>query len=139
MTPQELSDELRQASLEQYGDTGSEMFPDVFFKHDVFTVAPNGVRTQRAPKYCATTYGANMLASFLNPMNIVLRNAINAGGIKEFTDTEPVPYLAFASLSSEKDVTGLVNAGALLDYFNHGYPVKDVMESVNAEIAGSLK
>lgn len=138
MTPQELSDNLREASLAQFGDTGTEMFPEGWFNHNVWTVAPDGTRTRRAPKYCATTMGAAALASFLNPRQLVLRNAINAGGIKDFTDTEPVPYLAFASLSSEKDVTGLVNAGTLLDYFNHGYPVKDVMESVNAEIKGSL-
>ncbi len=139
MTPQELSDNLKEASLAQFGDTGSEMFPEGWFNHNVWTVAPTGQRTQRAPKYCATTFGAAALASFLNPIAIVLRNAINAGGIAEFKDTEPVPYLAFAPIPDEKSVKGLVNAGTLLDYFNHGYPVDKVMKDVQAEIAGSLK
>ncbi len=132
MTPQQLSDDLRAASLAEFGDTGVSMYPSTYFNHDVKVIAPNGSTTPRAPKYCATPFSATQLAGIFKPQAIVLGNAANFTGLlQSWSDSELVPYLQFKN--------GVVNAGLLLDYFNHGFPIGQVMESCLAEIKGVTK
>jgi len=141
MNPQQLSDDLRAASLAEFGDTGAEMFPAKYFNPNVRSIDPAEGRTPRMPKYCATNFGAiclKLIFSEGNPDNggyictgLGFGNAmLFTGLLGSYTDTEPVPYLAFGP-----DITApFVNAGTLLDYLNHGYGISKSFEDVLNEI-----
>jgi hypothetical protein len=144
MTPQALTDNLNQARLDQFGpDQPAEEFPDKYFLKDVFTIAPDGQTTQRAPRYCATDEGAQELVALFtdNPVEsasapiIVYGNAINFAGLQfGWKDNKDVPYLKFVAGPS----TAIVNGGLLLDYFNHGFPANVAMDGAVNEVQGGF-
>ena len=128
MTAKELCDDLGAAKLEQFGpgDEPAEVFPSKYFNYDVRSIDPQGGRTQRAPKYCATNLGATSLALLLGADSIVLGNAMVFSGLGgSFSDTQAVPWLIFPKDGDDgkRVLSQPVNAGVLLDYFNHAsYP-----------------
>jgi hypothetical protein len=123
MTAKELCDNLGAAKLAQFGpgDEPAEVFPSLYFNYGVFSIDPQGGKTQRAPKYCATNLGATELSNLLGPSRIVLGNAMVFAGLGgSFSDTEAVPWIIV--IDGTKESTP-INAGVLLDYFNHAsYP-----------------
>ena len=141
MTPQELSDAINAATVAEFGPGpwDSEKFPQAYFNYSVFAVAPNGAQTQRAPKYCATMLGASQLASLFigqsNPIkfsDIVLAEAmVFTGLLSGWSDTQLVPWLEFEDAAGQ---LAHVNAGILLDYFNHGIPAGIAMRNAVSEI-----
>lgn len=141
MTPEELSDAIKAATTDEFGPGpwDTEKFPMAYFNYNVFTVAPDGTQTQRAPKYCATALGASQIASlFVGQSGPIQFNAIVLGEAMVFlgltggwSDTELVPWLEFVDAAGQK---GHVNAGVLLDYFNHGYPAGITMHNVVSEV-----
>ena len=151
MTPQELSDDLRAASLAEFGDTGAEMFPAKYFNSKVQSIDPKDGRQPRMPKYCATNEGAALLKAIFSADNrdasgyvcagIALGNAMLFTGLHgSFVDSEPVPYLAFGPIKVDPEtgaesLTGpFVNAGTLLDYLNHGYAINKSWADVINEV-----
>jgi hypothetical protein len=144
MTPQELSDAINAATTEEFGPGpwDTEKFPMAYFNYGVFTIAPNGQTTQRAPKYCATALGASQIASLFvgqpGPIQfngIVLAEAmVFTGLVAGWSDNQLVPWLEFVQGTGKKMTTGHVNAGVLLDYFNHGLPAATAMNNVVAEV-----
>ena len=48
-----------------------------------------------------------------------------------FEDSEPVPYLAFSGLPY---AFTRINAGPLLDFFNHNYPAIEAFNEVHADV-----
>lgn len=130
----ELCQLVTSARETQFGtDITTEQWPAEFFRYDVVTTAPNGQTTPRAPKYCATNEGGAYINNTLNasgrvPLStVILAPAIAlAGG---FSDSDNVPWLQFQT-PIENGTTSFsgptINAGLLLDYFNHANsPVSD--------------
>ncbi len=144
MTAAELSQQMRDAVEQQFGfNLSQEMFPAKYFDYSVQVIAPDGTVTPRAPKYCATSLGATQMASIFSadsPQNggfvcngIVLGNAINFTGLLDsWNDNKLVPYLSFGAKGP------YVNAGLLLDYFNHGWPWARALEYAQSEVKGAL-
>lgn len=144
MTPQELSDNMKKARDEQFGpEQPAEEFPDMYFRKDVYTTAPNGQTTQRAPKNCATYLGASQLSQLFtdNPVGSLRLDGIVYGNAVVFTgltfgwhDNIDVPYLQFISGPIKKQI----NCGLILDYFNHGFPPAIAMEGAVNEVQGAF-
>lgn len=145
MTSKELCDALGAAKLDQFGpgDQPAEVFPSLYFNYNVMSIDPQGGQTQRAPKYCATNLGATSVALLLGADSIVLGNAIVFAGLGgSFSDTQAVPWLI------RKNPAGVagkpVNAGVLLDYFNHtSYPCTQLeadqaLAKAQFEVSGSF-
>jgi len=141
MTPQELSDKIKESTIAEFGPGpwDTEKFPMAYFNYGVFVLAPNGVSTQRAPKYCATALGASQVASLFvgqsGPIQfngIILAEAmVFTGLLSGWSDNQLVPWLEFVQQNGKK---GHVNAGVLLDYFNHGLPGDTAMRNAVAEV-----
>ena len=149
ITAAQLSQDLQAAVLEQFGpgDQPAEVFPSKYFNYDVKSIDPAGGQTQRAPKYCATNLGATALASLFStdgPDNggyvawdIVLGNAMVFEGLGgSFSDTQLVPWLVFQSKGGKSSKP--VNAGTLLDYFNHGLPPAQALTNSQFEVKGAF-
>lgn len=146
MDATQLSKDLEAAVIEQFGDAlPAEALPQKYFNYGVFSIDPRGQLTQRSPRYCATAFGASALAIALQGEgesigNVLLGNAINFTGLfGSFSDTELVPYLQF--LDSNGHVGKPINAGLLLDYFNHGSSpgqVKSGLANALNEIKGAF-
>lgn len=139
MNFEQLIADLQKAVADQFGaDQQVELFPSKYFNQNVVTIAPNSVTTVRAPKYCATTFGASAMASAINGADlgvkvteIVLAEAmVFTGLLSGWSDSELVPWL---HLDSDK----FVNAGVMLDFCNHGYPASKVVESVGFELTNA--
>lgn len=137
MDATQLSQDLATAVEEQFGDNlPAEAFPSRYFNYDVRVIAPDGSQQQRNPRYCATAFGASQLAQVLKPFSIVMGNAVNFPGLLDsWSDTELVPYFVFTNANNATSKP--VNAGLLMDYFNHGASpgqVASAMANVQYEI-----
>lgn len=135
MTAEQLAASIKAEQFEA-PDNPAGQYPLKYFDYDVFTIAPDGSPTQRRPKYCATALGASQLAQVFAATKIVLGNAINFTGLLDsWNDTKLVPYLIFTANGADSKP---INAGLMLDYFVHGYPVQMCVDAVNAEIKGAF-
>lgn len=154
---QKLTDDLTQSRNDQFGE-GTYGCPNKFFNPNVFVIAPDGRPTQRNPKYCATNLGATALvkvfAEAFGALNLVmgltLKAAMAFSGWGEgednplvahnWTESEAVPFIAFYSIAPDgtKAVVGSLNAGLMLDLFNHGYPVEQPLRELARELKDAL-
>ena len=133
MTAKELCDDLGAARVDQFGtgDQPTEVLPSFYFNYDVRSIDPQGGETQRSPRYCATNLGATALAALLSADSIVLGNAMVFQGLGGgFSDNQAVPWLIFKN--SDGTASKPINAGVLLDYFNHASYPATTMEAEQA-------
>lgn len=146
MDATELTQLVTDARNAQFpGEQTTEQFPSVFFNYDVNSIAPNGQKTSRAPRYCATNYGAARISDVLTASgrgmacSVFLAPAIPMAGA--FIDDQPVPWCQFQK-DGDPDFgpfTGVkINAGLLLDYFNHGYPPNRALNSCQLEWSDAM-
>lgn len=107
--------------------TPSELlYPSVFFRHDIFVVAPEGQQSWTNPKFCARDLITAQLCQVLQiaGLNCVplpgrgnpSPSSQPLGGGWSYTDKA-----GWLSITFAKGVL-LANAGSILDFFNHGYP-----------------
>src|SRR5215813_3989458 len=120
MTSEVLAKKVNAARVAEFGDDSSQtQWPSAYFRYDIYTIAPNGAQTPRAPKYCATEDGGgeicDVITGELKPCKITKAPAMGLGA--GWQDSDTVPWCEF-----EKSPKVSVNAGLLLDYYNHGYP-----------------
>lgn len=146
MFASELADEIRSAREAEFPGVTEQRFPSKFFNPNIFVKQPGGFApTPRNPRYCATNYGAACLASVLYSQRgleclVSLAPAMGWTELKSgpFEDSEPVPYLTFRpyfEFTSGLEFTVRINAGSLLDFFNHNYPAIQVaLNSVHADV-----
>ena len=143
MTSKELTDKINAARLAEFGpDITSERFPAAYFRSDVVTYAPDGTPTPRAPRYCATYSGAGELQSVVRDdlgIFVAMTELPAMELLGGWSDSENVPWLIFEYVDDpanpgQKMIGVKVNAGNLLDYYNHGYPPNRARNSCELEI-----
>jgi len=142
MNADELSQLVQDARIAQFGpDDGTERFPDSLFNSGVVVVAPNGQKSWRSPRDCATNYGAARISDVLTsdnmmafPCTLILDWVLQQSG--GFHDSEPVPYCIFSKdrLPDGPFDGPRINAGILLDYFNHGIPSNKARNGCQLEV-----
>lgn len=142
MDATQLSKDLEAAGLVEFGpNPPAEVFPSAYFNHTVRVIAPDGSSQPRAPKNCATALAASQLAEILGASSVVMGNAVIFSGLLDsWSDSELVPYFVFTD-SKDGSVSKPVNAGLLLDYFNHGSSpgqVKQALAGALNEIKGAF-
>ncbi len=149
MKADQLKDDIEAS---RSGDEGSAdyLYPSKFFRHDVKVIAPGGKETSCHPRYCASDAATSELAAVLSeergfnctplfgggPPNV---NPIGAG----WTYTDTVGWLKFTLVAGDprkkvEEVAMLLNAGLVLDYFNHGIPALNALNNAEAEIRWDL-
>ncbi len=146
MFASELAEEIRNAREAEFPGVTEQRFPSKFFNPNIFVKQPGGFApTPRNPRYCATNYGAACLANVLYSQRgltclVALAPAMGWAELRSgpFEDSEPVPYLVFGPTGGLALGSGSlavrVNAGPLLDFFNHNYPVIKALNEVHADI-----
>ena len=133
----QLSRDMTAARESEFpGDQPAEVFPSLFFDYSDKNIDPIGGQTPRGPKLCATLYGATRVAAVLGATSIVMGNpAIFTGLNGSFSDTLLVPWLIFTKGTVQSPP---INAGLLLDYFNHGAPWSTALASAQAEVEAAF-
>lgn len=148
MNAQQLTDAITTARQDHFGDNFG--YPPEFFDDGV-TVTEEITKTVavRSPMYCATSDGGQQISDVISGAlgfsnQIVLRPALFFGGWTQlnmhgFFDNKEVPYLLFKSQGDSDTFTGpQVNAGILLQYFNHGSPAARALDAVAMEIMAAF-
>ncbi len=142
-TDDALSNEMHEAALAEFGpNPPAEVFPSKFFDHGDKTISPDGRVQARGPKNCATPYGAARLVQVLGPAKVLMGNpGIFDGLAGSFGDTNLVPWLVFTGSRADSPPSEgrPINAGTLLDFFNHGYPGKQARHDAEVEIEASFQ
>lgn len=113
-------------------------FPDKFFNNGVVVRNPDNSTSPRNPQYCATNYGATLLAQVLyaeagKACSIVLKPPMGYQLGGPFADSELVPFFKFERGPA-------INAGLLLStWWNHGLSAGRALDltvsDINAIIA----
>jgi len=136
----DLDNEMKQAQLEEFGpDPGVATFPSKFFRSDVYVYQgdPDGpTKTQVRPAYCATNFGADLVAAVLGAAEMRDLNPENPDGLQfGWKTTADVPYLVF----ERNGVKGKpVNAGYFLSCWTHGYPPDVALQIAQVDVDGSF-
>lgn len=137
------------------GEEGAadNLYPSKFFRHDVVVIAPNGGKqTPCHPRYCASDSATSELAAVLSEERGFNCTPLFGGGPPNVNPlgggwaySDKVGWIKITLVAGDPrakppvaEVAMLLNAGLVLDYFNHGIPSRNALNNAEAEIRMDL-